>query len=317
MAFRTPRGLNKWSFPYMAAFENSQTPSYPIKPALFLPVYAVDKNRNDPIVLPPGTFVGTLNARDHSALDSTFTDGGYIAPACGVAYVLTYGANDLEDAIDDNTGTPDIDVNASTIVAAAGDSTATLIVKPLGVIGKPMYAGWLKDRWDNYNPDLFQGWISKDIIIRIPCITANEKLIEAGDLVKLDDTASPKWNPGDLTATAGRLMAFDGGSYANDHEYVVGRCTRKIHLGRQATPSAGTTLDSAIGASAPRTHGLDTTAAYLWPTETNFKVQSKAEGVPGHKLSATSETLGRPAELLYARSDSNGDFWAIDVKIEI
>lgn len=318
MTFRTPRGLRKVSYPVAQIFENSQTPSYPITAAAFLPVWAIDRTRDDPVALPPGTWVGTLNERDHSAIDATFTKKGWMAPASQASYTITYGANDLEDAIDEGSGTPDIDEDIDTIVAAAGaSSTSVAAVKPLGILGKPVYAGWLKtERWENYDPDLWQGWISKDIIIRIPAITTNERAIEAGDIIMVEDTSSSSWDPATNTNTPGRSKAWDAGNLS-DVEYVVGRCVRKIRIGRQATPSAGGTLDSAIGTGAPRTHGLDTTAEYLWPEEMGYKVQSKISAQPGFKLSATDETLGRPAELLYARADANGDFWALDIKVEV
>lgn len=326
MSFREPRGFGRVDWPFLPRFENGTTPSYPLRAAKFLPVWTVDKHSNEPIVLPPGTFVGRLNDRDHSTsgsgnLDPTFTAEGYLAPACPVSYTVTYGANDLADAVDTGMWTPDIDADTSTAVTAAGvGATEVGIVKPCGIIARPYYAGWIQDRFDNYDPHMFQTWISGLHIVRIPCLTAGEAAIEAGDLCMLSDAATPDWNPADLysaTSTPGRLMAFNGGSYANDNEFVVGRCVNKVRLGRQASYSAGQNLRTAIGSNSRSPTNLNTTDTYLWPTGENFKIESKTEGVPGTALSATSATLGRPSELLWAYPDANGDYWAIDVLIRV
>lgn len=318
--FRTPRGYGRVDYPFQTRFENGTTPSYPLRPALFLPVWSVDAVQDDPITIPPGTFVGRLNARDHSTLYSGYTDGGYLAPACGVAYQLTYGALDLADGIESGApGTPDIDDAAGAVVSSTGDSTATLVVKPCGIAARPYHAGWLPTAYVNYDPHLFQTWVSGLHVVRIPAMTSGEAAVEAGDLVKLDDTASPKWAASSGTlGTPGRIHAFDGGSYGNDTEYVVGRCVNKVLLGKQASISSGQSLRTAIGTAAPRTlTNLSTTSTYLWPSGENFQIQSKVEGVPGMVLSATSATLGRPAEMLYARADSSGYFWALDILLRV
>lgn len=317
--FRTPRGYGRVDWPFLTRFENGTTPSYPLRPALFLPVWIEDKVQSDPVVLPPGTFVGRLNARDHSSLNAAFTAEGYLAPACPVAYQVTYSALDVADAVDTGSGTPSMDGDGTTLVTVAGDSTATILVKPCGITARPYYAGWLSSRYQNYDPYMFQTWISGLHIVRIPAMTTNEAAIEAGDLVMLDDTASPKWagSAGTL-GTPGRLQAFNGGSYGNDQEFVVGRCVNKVQIGKQASTSAGQSLRTAIGTSAPRTlTNINTTSTYLWPTGENFQVQAKVEGVPGMQLSATSATLGRPAELLWARADASGNFWALDILLRV
>ena len=321
MSFRTPRGYARQSFPYIERFVDGSRPSYNVRPAKFLPVAAADMLHNDPIVLIPGTFVGRVNEVTHSALDVTFTNGNYIAPACPQAYTVVYGSDDLSTSL--YGGTPDLDVNASTIVAATGVTSASVAaVKPLGVVTQPMYASWLKDRWENYDRQGVVTWLSQNTIIRIPAITAAEKSILPGDLVMLDDASTPSWdptNPSASTMTAGRLKLAASGSSAVPH-YTVGRCTNRVRLGRQVTTSGNTTqtLRDAIGTGAPRTiTNLSTTDAYLWPDGENFKSQSKVEVVPGTGLSGSSQTLGRPSELLFALPDASGDYWALDILVRV
>lgn len=321
MAHRTARGYNKVDWPFLSRFTDGTTPSYPLRAAKFLPVWAVDKLHNDPITIPPGTFVGRLNSTDNSGIDSSFTAEGYLAPACPVTYTVVYGSNDLEDAIDDGLWTPDIDADASTAVTATGaGATAVGVVKPCGITARPYYAGWLKDRFDNYDPHLLQTWISGLHVVRIPALSPKEWTVQAGDLVQMCSDATPIWNPGNLyaaTSTPGRVEPFDAGALA-DMEYVVGRCVNKLRIARQASYSAGQRLSTAIGSGAPRSPAnINTTDAYLWPEGENFKVQSKVEGVPGLSLSSTSATLGRPSELLWAYPDGNGDYWALDILLRV
>jgi hypothetical protein len=321
---RIPRGFGKVSYPFRKRYENGQTPSYPFRPATFLPVWSVDETHDDPIVIPPGTLVGILNETDHAGIGTAFNAvdrkvGGWIVPACPVAYTVTYSSNDLV-----NTkwgGTPDLDEAAgNVIVVAAGASSATVApVKPLGIAMQPLFAGWMDARWENYQRQLLATWRSGNWIVTLPCLTAGEAAIQPGDLVMMDDSSSPDWDPGNLyTTTPGRLQAFNGGSYSADQEYIVGRCTKKTRLGKQASTSAGQQLLTAIGTGAPQTlTNINTAAAYLWPPGENFKIESKTETVPGLQLSASSQTLGRPAELLWANADANGDFWAIDVLLRV
>jgi hypothetical protein len=283
-------------------------------------VWTIDKVQDDPVVIPPGTFIGRVNARDHSTLydkDPAFTNGEPLAPASPIDYVLTYGSNDLQDAVSDGYYTPDVDVDATTAVAATGDATRTVVaVKPLGITAKPYYSAQIKEIWENYDPYLSQTWISGGHIVRIPAMTAGEFDVEAGDLVQLNNGAGQKWNPGSLlNSLPGRVEPYDG---TYNVEYIVGRCTNKVRIARQAAYSSGQKLGTAIGTGAPRTlTNIDTTETYLWPTGENYKVQSKAEGVPGMQLSATSATLGRPREFFWAMPDTNGDYWALDILVRV
>jgi len=316
MAYRVPRGYSRTDWPWQPRFEHDgTTPSYAVRPAKFLPVAAEDQVHDDPIVLIPGTFVGRLDLDQHSALDASFLTGGPLVPACPVAYTVTYSALDL--ATSAYGGTPDIDEDEDTVVAATGASTATVAAtRPLWVTLKPHYAGWLEDRHTNYVRQLFETGKSKLLIARIPAITANEKLIRVGDKVMLDNTTSPTWDPYAATpSTVGRLKRFDGAAVALT-EYVVGKCVNKTRLARQSSASEGQTLRAAIGTSAPRTlTNINQTAEYLWPAGEQFEMDSKIETAKGLGLGPSSETLGRPPELLYARADASGDFWALDIEI--
>lgn len=318
--FRTPRGYQKTDWPFLTRFTDGTTPSYFVRPLLCLPVWTIDKVQDDPVVIPPGTFVGRVNEVDHSTLtakDALFTDGHPLAPASPIDYILTYGSNDLIDAVSDGYYTPDVDVNASTAVASTGDATRTVVaVKPLGITAKPYYSAQMKRLYENYDPYLSQTWISGGHIVRIPAMTAGEFAVQPGDLVQLNDGAGQKWNPGDLVnSLPGRVEPYDG---TFNVEHIVGRCTNKVRIARQAAYSAGQKLGTAIGTGAPRTTvNINTTATYLWPTGENFQVASKAEGVPGMQLSSTSATLGRPSELLWAMPDTSGDYWAIDILVRV
>jgi len=279
----------------------------------------MDNRLDDAITLLPGTFVGRLSPSTHSALDSSFTDGRWLTPACPAAYLVSYSALDL--ASDFFNGTPDLDVDADTAVAAAGNTDATVAATtPVGVITHPFYAGWIPGTYENYDIQLNAAWMSGGAIFRMPALTANEKLIEPGDVVMLDDTSTPDYDPIALLATGastpGRIMVFDD-TVANV-KFKVGRCVNKIRLGRQASYVANQSLRTAIGTGAPRTlTNLNSTTAYLWPTGENFEPQSKVEVVPGTGLSASSQTMGRPSELLFALPDSNGDYWALDIELAV
>jgi hypothetical protein len=122
MAFRIPREYQKVAWPFLTRFGDGKTPSYAIKPALFLPAYFLDQVREgDPVVLPPGTWVGLLNPRDHT-IDASFFEKDrwgvepLLAPACPAAYEVVYGSDDVGV-------TPDLDEDADTLVAAAGQAS--------------------------------------------------------------------------------------------------------------------------------------------------------------------------------------------------
>ena len=314
MSIRQPRGYGKTSWGFQHRFEDGTTPSYNTNPLSCLPVFAIDEHQDDAVVLPPGTFVGRLNSTDHSALDPSFLVNDPIAPACPTAYKLSYGSLDLADAYGAGTGTPDIDEDSDTIVAAAGDGTTEIQpVKPLGIIYRPYYASWIKDRFTNYEPYMLQTWVTGRMVVRIPCITAGECAIQPGDKVMLNDGATPKWNPGDLVnSLVGRVEAFDGDG--DNLEYVVGRCQNKYRIAKQASTSAGQRLSAALRGAPRNPLNIDQSASLLYAPEGNaYQVNAQIEGVPGMDLSVTSAMLGRSAEEGWAHADSNGDFWAVDI----
>jgi hypothetical protein len=319
--FRVPRGYAKVDWPFLKRYEDGSSPSYPIYPAKFLPVAFEDKVNNDPIVLLPGTWVGRLDRSTHSALDASFLGNGDLVPACPNDYTITYTSLDV-DADNGGVGysTPDIDEDSDTAVAATGASTATVVaVKPLGVTLRPMYANWLNDKYVNYKRDLIGSWKSRGFVARIPCITANEAAIRVGDVVMLDNASSPTWNPTDNTANIpGRLKRLSGATLANVYEWIVGRCVEKVHLGKQDSASAGQTLRAAIGTGAPRTL-TNFDSDYLYPDDDreNWREASKIIDNPGIGLGPSEATLGREPQLLYARADSSGDFWAIDIEVNV
>jgi hypothetical protein len=182
-------------------------------------------------------------------------------------------------------------------------------------VAKPFYAGWIGDRYTNWDPDAIAFWVAKDMVIRVPCMTGAEAALEAGDLVELDATSDPEWDPKNATpGVAGRVTAYSSGSPEN----IVGRCIRKVPIGKQAATSAGQSLQTAIGTGAPRTlFNFDPTYVNA-NIEANYGgVQGKVEGVPGLALGGTSAVLGRPQEMLFAKADSNGMFWAVDILVRV
>lgn len=311
---RIPRGHEAVRWPFLKVFEPGHSPSYKCYAARFLPIAAVDRVHEDPYVLLPGTFVGRLDNTVHAAVDSSFRDRGDIVPACPNAYTVTYSAYDVE------FGTPDLDADKDTVVTAAGASTATVAATlPLGIVMGPIYASWMVERYTNYQRNLISGWKSRDCIVRIPCITANEKLVKLNDQVMLDDTASPSYNPQDLAnSLPGRIMTWDG-TLANT-PYIVGKCVGKHLLGKQVTPTAGQTLQAAL-VGAPRApanfdldyqyDGVSIDFADEWRAALNA-VTPLNSGLAGGQ-----QTLGRSGDLLYARADGSGDFWAIDIEVNI
>jgi len=318
MAIRTARGYDAVHHPYQELYQGTRPSLQGLKAAKFLPVALVDKlHDDDPIVLLPGTFVGLLNTGANrgingGAADTTFGDveeaARRLVPAHQVAYTITY------TAFDSDFGTPDIDA-AGADVSAAGTSTKTVgPIKPIGVVAAPVYSSALPDKFTNYSRDLTPSVLCGNYNVVIPAITANEKTIEPGDRVVIDDTASADHDPTQIgaatTNVAGRVRAWDStantGAGAADlqGEYVVGRCVHKwvIAVGTASTKlsadlTAGTTLTS-----------VDTTHGY----GTLKRVQT----VPGLGLSG-SETQGVPAMFKHAYSDAGGYYYALEIRVDL
>lgn len=317
--YRIPREMTRVEYPFKKLHDPGYSPSYPIHPAAFLPVHSRDNVHDDPIVLPPGTWVGRLDRTQHSALWADWGGAGALVPACPAAYLMGYTALDVEAS--GGFATPDIDVNPDTPVAAAGNSTTTVAaVKPLGVLMKPLYAGWLSTKYENYKRDLIASWRSRHVAVTIPAITTNEKAIQIGDVVILDTTGSPVWKPTDpANCVAGRIKRLAGETLtAALSEYRVGRCIGKTLLGKQASTSAGQSLRAAIGTAAPRTlTNFDPDYKFPDGDEQAWREAALIETPDGLGLGASSATLGREPHLLFATADASGYFWSLDIEVSV
>lgn len=305
MAIRVGRGYEAVHHPYQELYEGSRPSLQGLRAGKFLPVAFLDKlHDDDPVALLPGTFVGLLNSTNGLSTSDTFAvaeEGARaLTPACPAAYTLVSSAYDVD------FGTPDIDNNGAALTAA-GTSTATVgPVKPVGVIAAPVYHASLPDKYTNYSRDLTPSLLCGNYSVLIPAITANEKLIEPGDLVKIDDTTSPVWDPravgGSSTKVAGRIMSIaTGDTNAIQNEYVVGRCIHKWTI-------AQGTASTLLSADTVTFSGVDTNHGYA----TLKRVQT----VPGLGLSG-SGTQGIPAMFKHARSDSSGNYFALEIRIDL
>jgi hypothetical protein len=286
---RVPRGYAKFRTPYNESQEGKRPTFQNVQAAHFLPVAKVDEHKHDPIVLLPGTFVGRL-AADASGIPDAYRASEPLVPACPLAYTVTYTAQDVDADGHWGGGTPDIDsADGTDLVSAAGASVDTVpATKPLGVVYRPQYASWLKDRFTNYERNQFtMSWLAWGQNIEIPAMTTNEKLIRIGDLVCLDDTATPSYNP-----------------YGN----VVGRCVGRHKIISQGTPSAGQTLTAARAAG-----NLDETTLNA---DLDYPELKKVQTVPGLGLAGSGNT-GIPAYFDFATADANGDFYALEIEVRV
>jgi hypothetical protein len=279
------------------------------RPASFLPVILEDDQIEAPIVMYPGTIVGVLNSRDQDSVDATFVSEfvSPLVPAHGHAsgYTLTYTALDLATA--KYGGSADADEDPDTVVAATGASTA--VVKPCvpyGVVQEPVYSSYFQKLYTNLSIQPKINVLSRGRVLRVACITAEEKSIYPGDLVMVSTTAGshdPINNP--ATSYPGRWKAWDNS--AATFKYVVGKCVGRHRIVR-GTAVAGTLLKTDI-----QNAGL--TASTL-NAEEGYKMLNRVQTAPGFMLTG-SGTSGVPGQLIYARADSSGDYWAIDISIGI
>jgi hypothetical protein len=319
---RIPRGYAKTNYPYHEQQEGKR-PSFPnLQPAAFLPVAAIDELHHDPIVLPPGTFVGRLPIAE--SWDASFRPASRpLAPACPNTYTVTYGANDLDTA-GLWGGTPDLDNDIDTVRTAATASSDTVgPIKPVGVISQPVYASWTSTRWTNYQRNLdVITFLNNGAIITIPAMTTREHAIEPGDLVCIDHTGST-WDPTDPQNNfVGRLQRYsavvaslvDGASEstielaAGASEYVIGRCVQKHLLISQTATSSAQSLRAAVAAGNVTISTLNTDYAY-----TSLR---KVQTVPGLELPG-SGTEGIPGYFGWAYPDSGDDYWALDIVVRV
>lgn len=277
------------------------------KPGTFLPIVMDDEAVQVPIVMYPGTFVGVLNDRDHTDVPAVYRaeSPSVLVPASNAAYTLTYNSIDLETNRF-GLGTPDLDDSNGAVVAATGaTSTSIAATVPLGIVAEPLYSQRFQSYYTNLKMQPQVVLVASGRVIRIPCITANEKLIYPGDVVMVDGGAS--WNPnGALTTTvAGRVAKYDDA--AGKVKYIVGRCIGR-HKICSGTASAGTVLLTDI-----RNDAVDRTSLN---TKEGYDLLAREQTVPSLLLQG-SATLGVPSALSFARADSNGDYWAIDLALGV
>lgn len=312
--YRQPYGSSVVRFPFMdyratTPYESSLTLDG-VQPARFLPIIQEDNNKQMPIVLWPGTIVGVLNDRDHTAVPASFrTASPYVmVPAyAGATYTVTYTALDLSTS--SYGGSDDLDESLGTLATSAGASTTTIAsVKPLGIVQEPIYSQAFYDRHYNLQQQHTVSMLSRGRIVRIPCITAEEKLIYPGDIVMVSDTSSSHDPIGAPTASyPGRWKKWDESTVA-DLSFVIGRCVGRHKIVSQSSASAATQLLTDVTNDALNTSTLNTREGY--------RDLAKVQTVPGISLQG-SGTGGIPGHLLFSRSDSNGDYWAIDIAIGV
>lgn len=281
-------------------------------PAWFLPIIGKSYNKQVPFVMYPGTFVGTLNARDHSALITKFgsQSPNIMVPASAAAtYTVVYSAYDL--ATDEFGGTYDIDsANGEDLVAATGAGASTIAtVQPLGMVQEPILAQQYYRKYRNLQQQTKINLLVAGKVFRFGAITANEKLIYPGDLVCIEDTAGA-WDPlgAPTTSYPGRVRKFDPTEAdCAQIPFIVGRCVQRFPIITQTTPSTGSLLLTDILTSG----ALD---ASTLNQDQDFHIMKRIQTVPGLGLQG-SATGGIPSDLAFARSDASGVYWGLDIQI--
>jgi hypothetical protein len=237
---------------------------------------------------------------------------------------VTYSAYDETTA--ETGGTIDIDGDGTTY-ASTGASTATIgPILPIGVVPQPLYASYLSSRYTNYsrNTETVQFLVQNQAIL-IPAISAREQAIEIGDVVCLDDTASPTHNP--LLTTGGipgRLMPLSDtttadvaalkakseyivGRCIDRSEYIVGRCIDRFPIAKQSSTSQNQTYRAALLAD-----NVDVDeVSKSW----GFHSMRLVQTVPGLGLPG-SGTLGVPGYLTFSTADASGYFWGLVIVVQ-
>lgn len=303
MTARIPRGYAVYHKGVQEIFEGrrpSLSDLSTLLPAPWLPVSRVDQVHDDPQVIPAGTCVGRINATDHADIYTAVTAAkrtDYLVPAwAGTGeYTLTYGNDDV------NYETPDID-NYPTVVSGAGASTLDIpAVKPLGIVTQDLYASHMADTWQNYIRQHMVTFLSWGYVIMLPVRTADEALLQPGDIVQVDDNSDvdSTWNPQAATNVVGRYKPW---AADDSPEFKVGRVLEKITLANQTSSVVNQLLSTAIGAS-----NVDTVH--------NFGGMSKVQTVPGLGLSG-SGTQGIPRSLLNAVAQSQ-KFYALLISTSV
>lgn len=282
--------------------------------AWFLPVLNKDENKQAPIVLWPGTIVGVLNSRDHTAVPAAFRNQSpsVLVPAHqhSAGYNVVYTAYDL--ATDDYGGTYDLDETSGEVIVASTGASSTAIapVRPLGVVQDAVISQAyqrryrnLKLQYDNMNI------LSQGKQLRIPVITDEERDIRPGDRVMVSDGAGD-WDPinNPLTSYPGRWKKVNEAGNYSQEAWVMGRCIGRHKIVSQASVSSGQFLMSAIQA--------DNLTRSTLNSDEGYHTFNRVQTVPGIYLQG-SGTLGVPSPLTYARADASGDFWAIDIALAV
>lgn len=274
--------------------------------AKFLPRIKEDEVKQAPVVMYPGTIVGTLNeGHTNGALASYFGEKpNVLLPASAVGYKLVYTALDLNHSRYGSVYQID---TFNTLIAGAGTSTAaTGTVLPLGVVQEPVFCeAWQLQR-RNLRIQSKLNILSRGRQLRIPAITAEEKLIKPGDLVQVSDTAGNlDWIGAPAATYPGRWKAFDPtDTDCANIPFIVGRCVDKHRI---ATGTADTEMAADLSAGTTLTNVN---------TDQQYDTMGRVQTVPGLGLQG-SGTQGVMAADTFARSDSNGDYWVLDIAIGV
>jgi len=295
-------------------------------PAWFLPIIGKRADRDVPYVMYPGTFVGILNERDHTAVPAPFRaqqndyqhiNTSVIVPASGGAYTCTYRTYDL--AADEHGGTYDLDEATGDVIVAAAGASATSVarVRPIGIVQETIWSQAFYRRALNYQQQPMVNLLSRGQVVRIPVITTEEQDIYPGDEVMVTDTATTLNHDATTAAAPGRLKRFsdDSGDHATVDALVaaqalrVGRCIGRHRIIAQTAASAGSLLLNDLLGSLVNVSSIN--------TDQGYDQLARVNTVPAVSGLQGSGTLGVPSPLTFARADASGDYWAIDVAIGI
>lgn len=294
MAFRTPRGyeVNRPSYQELSQGIRPEASTVPMAAFTGLQPVRVDELHHDPIVIDAGTIVGiaTGGVAD-GKLFPAHTQSGNTA--------LTLKAH--SDGATWGLGTADYVDTASVLTAGA--------VKPLGVVYQPIYSFMLQEQFTNYKRNENVGIVT-DYLIQVPAVNAEERDIDAGDLVMVSKTGVQQGQVAADTVAMGRYAKHATGDtslaalQAGQRElgFVVGRCFQKVLF---ATGTASTKLSADLSNISLTTAG-----------KAEFKGLDKVQTVPGLGLGG-SGTGGAPAWLRDAVSDGSGNYYALTMLIRL
>jgi len=287
MAFRTPRGyaVNRPQYQELSEGVRPQASTVPMEAYSGLAPVRIDELHHDPIVIDAGTIVGFATGNSSVAVGKLFP-----------AHAVTGGSNIVLRHHSDGAswGLSTTDITNTSLFLTGGP------VKPLGVVYQPIYSFNLQNAFTNYKRNDNVGMVT-DYMIQIPCITAQERLIEAGDLVMVDTSANEQGQVAAGTAPMGRYRRYE--DTVADAKWIVGRCFQRIEFA-DGTAAVNTVYDA------------DTTASITTAGSAEFKGLDKVQTVPGLGL-AGSGTGGVPAWLQKAQADGNGTYHALTLLIRL